>query len=69
MATGSIKFYSDAKGFGFIVVDGAEADMFFHISAWPEDLEALHIPGQRVKFEEGVSPRTGRPQAEKVAPL
>ncbi|WP_194777626.1 cold-shock protein [Pararhodonellum marinum] len=30
MLTGTIKFYNDAKGFGFIVDDDSQSDVFVH---------------------------------------
>ncbi len=58
---GKIKFWSEAKGFGFIQTDG-NADMFFH----KDDLEGL-TPEKfvRVNFELGTD-ITGRTKAVKV---
>jgi cold shock protein len=30
MLTGTIKFYNDAKGFGFIIDDESQSDVFVH---------------------------------------
>jgi CspA family cold shock protein len=32
MKTGTVKFFNEAKGFGFIVVDGDNAEVFVHHS-------------------------------------
>ncbi|MDY7082477.1 MAG: cold shock domain-containing protein [Halobacteria archaeon] len=49
MPTGTIKFYHDKKGYGFIEIEGQEDDVFFHIS----DVEGMYRPseGDEVEFE------------------
>lgn len=32
MSTGTVKFFQETKGFGFIVEDGSEAEIFVHVS-------------------------------------
>lgn len=51
MATGTVKFFNAAKGFGFIEPEGGDKDVFVHISAVEKsDLDTL-TEGQRVSFD------------------
>jgi cold shock protein len=68
MASGTVKFYNNDKGFGFITRDDGKGEIFVHISNCEESIEALS-QGQRVRFEEGVSKRNGKPEAHAVALL
>jgi cold shock protein len=44
---GTVKFFDETKGFGFIKMDGVEKDIFFHISGLLEEVQQ----GDEVKFE------------------
>lgn len=49
--TGKVKWFNDAKGFGFIVDDSTEGDVFVHYSAIEMDgFKTLH-EGQHVQYE------------------
>ena len=50
MAEGRVKWFNDAKGFGFIEQDGGE-DVFVHFSAIQGDGFKTLAEGQEVEFE------------------
>jgi len=60
MTIGTVKFYNDQKGFGFIQPDGGDKDVFVHATA----LERAGIrglqEGQKVSFETEVDSRSGK---------
>lgn len=51
MATGTVKWFNDAKGFGFIEPDGGGPDIFAHFSAIAMDGFKTLKQGARVSFE------------------
>jgi CspA family cold shock protein len=51
MPSGTVKWFNDAKGFGFIQPDGGGADAFAHFSAIQMEGFKTLKEGQRVDFE------------------
>ncbi len=51
MPSGTVKWFNDAKGFGFIQPDGGGADAFAHFSAIQMEGFKTLQEGQRVDFE------------------
>lgn len=51
MATGTVKWFNDAKGFGFITPDEGGEDLFAHFSAINMQGFKTRKEGQRVSFE------------------
>ncbi|MCO4088577.1 MAG: cold-shock protein [Limnohabitans sp.] len=51
MPSGTVKWFNDAKGFGFIQPDGGGADAFAHFSAIQMEGFKTLKEGQRVQFE------------------
>jgi CspA family cold shock protein len=67
MATGSVKWFNDAKGFGFITPDEGGDDLFAHFSeVQGKGFKSLQ-ESQRVSFEVKQGPK-GK-QAANIQPL
>ncbi|CAN5429671.1 cold-shock protein [soil metagenome] len=67
MQTGTVKWFNDAKGFGFISPDDKGADLFVHHSAINVEGFRTLKEGQRVSFEAVEGPK-GK-QANNVTPI
>ncbi len=65
MATGHVKWFNDSKGFGFIVQNGFDRDIFVHYSAISGDGFKTLAEGQEVQFELSDGPKG--PQATNVS--
>ena len=61
MAFGTVKWFNDAKGFGFITEEGGE-DIFVHFSEIKGEGFRTLAEGQRVEFEVTSGP-TGKKAA------
>ncbi len=67
MATGTVKFFNDEKGFGFIMRESGEPDVFVHVSGL-QSANTLR-PGDKVTFELGQDRKTGKEKAQNVVVL
>ena len=52
MATGTVKWFSDEKGFGFITPDEGGRDLFVHFSGITGDGYKSLAEGAKVTYEE-----------------
>jgi CspA family cold shock protein len=63
MTTGTVKWFNQQKGYGFIQPDQGGKDVFVHISAVERSgLHSLH-EGQKVSYEIETDRRTGKESA------
>ena len=63
MATGTVKWFNQQKGYGFIQPDDGGKDVFVHISAVQRSgLQGLR-DAQRISYEMQDDPRTGKSTA------
>ena len=63
MATGTVKWFNDQKGFGFVQPDDGSKDVFVHISAVEGAGLRTLKEGQKVSFEIVTDKRTGKSSA------
>jgi cold shock protein len=66
MATGTVKWFSMQKGYGFITPEGGGKDVFVHISAVERAGMSGLRDGQKVSFEEVTDKRSGKKSAENL---
>lgn len=65
--TGSVKWFNETKGFGFITPADGSKDVFVHFSAITTDAFRTLAEGQKVSFD--VQDGAKGPQAINVIPL
>jgi CspA family cold shock protein len=69
MTTGTVKWFSAQRGFGFIVPDDGGSDAFVHISALERSGLGALQEGQKVGFDLVSDRKSGRPSADNLKVL
>ena len=67
MATGTVKWFSDEKGFGFVSPDDGGKDLFVHHTGIAGDGFRSLVEGAKVSYEAEAGPKG--PKAVNVQPL
>ena len=60
MTSGTVKFYHDQKGFGFIAPDNGGTDVFVHATALERAGMRALSDGQKVTFTTAKDERSGK---------
>jgi CspA family cold shock protein len=63
MTTGTVKWFNEQKGFGFIAPDAGGADVFVHISAVTRSNLGSIREGQKLGYELERDQRSGKTSA------
>ncbi|GEO99818.1 cold-shock protein [Methylobacterium haplocladii] len=63
MSTGTVKWFNETKGFGFIQPDDGSKDVFVHISAVERAGMRNLIEGQKISYEMETDRRSGKQSA------
>jgi len=66
MTQGTVKFFNDQKGFGFIQPDDGGKDVFVHISAVERAGMRVLNEGQKIAFDVVADRRTGKSSADNL---
>ena len=67
MATGTVKWFNDAKGYGFITPEGGGKDLFVHHTNIAGNGFKSLAEGAKVEFEAAEGQKG--PEARNVAPI
>lgn len=66
MTNGTVKFYNEVKGYGFIAPEDGSKDVFVHATALERAGLSSLAEGQRVAFETEVDQRSGKAAVSKI---
>jgi CspA family cold shock protein len=68
MQTGTVKFFNDQKGYGFIQPDDGGKDVFVHVTAVERSGLRGLMEGQKVSFDVETDRRSGKASACNLQP-
>jgi len=63
MANGTVKWFNNQKGYGFIEPEDGGADVFVHISAVEKAGMSTLAEGQKISYEVQNDPKKGKSSA------
>jgi CspA family cold shock protein len=66
MTQGTVKFFNDQKGFGFIQPDDGGKDVFVHVSAVERAGMRVLNEGQKIAFDVVADRKTGKSSADNL---
>lgn len=66
MTPGTVKFFNDQKGFGFIEPQDGSTDVFVHVSALQRSGVASLNEGQKVQYTTAMDARKGKEAVDKI---
>jgi len=66
MVKGTVKFYNEQKGFGFIEPEDGSKDVFVHATALERAGISRLVEGQKVSFDTELDSRSGKTAVGKL---
>ena len=69
MPTGTVKWFNETKGYGFIQPDAGGKDVFVHISAVERAGIGSLVENQKISYEVEADRRSGKESAANLKPV
>ena len=67
METGTVKFYNDQKGYGFIAPESGGNDVFVHATALERCGMSSLSEGQKVSYDTKIDERSGKTAVDNIS--